>query len=219
MNPQFDPKDLLDIPDPFAADDGAHLRVPDVDALPPASTRSRTRTLRVGAIGVAVAYEAALIGKMGLRDKASLSSGIIGYGVVLPLVSAGIALAVLQKSARRARVLATFAVGVVVFLVTTLLARAPGDESVPGTVGCIIGGVMMAAGPVLLAIFSMRHAFVMGATWRTAALGLASGLIGAAATRLYCPNDAFAHVLIGHGTPILLAVLAAAALGPRFTRA
>jgi hypothetical protein len=145
---------------------------------------------------------------------------VIGYGVVLPLASAALALGVVQTSAsRKRRVLTAFAVGVGVFLGTTLLASAPGDESARGILGCILASSMMALGPVLLAIFSMRHAFATGATWRTAALGLASGLIGAAATRLFCPNDALAHVLLGHGAAVFLAVVAAAAIGPRFTRA
>jgi hypothetical protein len=217
---QFDPREFLDVPDPFASDNGAHLRAPDVDALPPSPTRSRTRVVRLGALGAAIVCEAMFISLMGLRDTATLSYRVVGYGIALPLAVAAVALGVLQKSAsRRDRVLAAIAGGVVVFFATTLLAQAPGDESLPGMVRCIVGGGMMAAGPALLAVFAMRRAFATGATWRTAALGLASGLIGAAATRLYCPNDAFAHVLIGHGAPILLAVVAAAALGPRFTRA
>ena len=212
--------EMLDIPDPYASDEAARPRVPDVAALPPSPTRRGTWALRAGAVVAVLACEALLVGAMGLRDGATLTASVVGYGIVLPLVSAAMTLAVLQaSSSRRGRVFVAIAGGSLVFLVTALLSRAPGDESGAGMVRCVLGGSMMATAPILLAVFSMRHAFVTGATWRTAALGLASGLVGAVATRLYCPDDAFVHVVVGHGVPVLLAVLAAAALGPRFTRA
>jgi len=64
----------------------------------------------------------------------------------------------------------------------------------------------------------MQYAFVTGVGSRTAALGVASGLLGAAATRLYCPSGSVVHVLVGHGLPIALAAVAAV-LGRRLTRA
>ena len=220
MNPEFDPRDLVDIHDPYASEDRTALKVPDVKALPASPIRSQTLAVRLGALSAMIVCEVALVGVTGLRDKATVTSPVVAWGVVLPLASAAFAFAVLQTSSmRRTRVFTAIALGAFAFVASTLLARASGDESMRGMVGCVIGGGMMTAGPLMLAIFSMRHAFVTGATWRTAALGLASGLIGAAAVRLHCPNDAFVHVLAAHGAPILLVMLVAGLLGPRFTRA
>lgn len=220
MKPELDPKDLLEIPDPYATLAKAELPLPNVDALPPAPTRSRTWAIRGLAIAAAIACDAALVGAMGLRAGAGLTPGVVGIGVVLPLVGAAGTFAVLQPSAsRKARVLGAIASGIAVFLATALLTQAPGDTSAGAMLRCAIGGTMMTVGPGLLAVFSMRHAFVTGVTWRTAALGLATGLVGAAAMRLHCPNDALAHVVVGHGAAAVVAMLAAAALGSRFTRA
>jgi hypothetical protein len=220
MSADFDPKDLLEIPDPYAAEARKGAGAAKVDALPVAPTRAETRRLRFGAIGAALAFEVMLIAMMSTRHGATLSPALLAYGVVLPLLVAVFALWVLQAPlSPRARVVSSIVVGAVVFVATTLLSDAPGDTSPGAMVRCVMGGSLMAAGPLLLAVYSMRHSFVVGVTWRTAALGLACGLVGAAATRLYCPIDAAVHVLLGHGVPIALAMLAAVLLGRRVTRA
>jgi hypothetical protein len=157
---------------------------------------------------------------MSTRDRATVGGTLIGYGVALPLLSAVLAISVLQASlSRRAQVVASIVVGALVFVVTTLLSDAPGDASAGAIARCAAGGSVMTAGPLLLAVYSMRHSFAVGATWRTAALGFACGLIGAAATRLYCPIDAATHVFIGHGLPIALATVVAVFLGRPVLRA
>lgn len=221
MNPSLDPKDLFDIPDPFAQHARAEvgLPAPDVEALPAAPTRSRTWALRAGAAAGLIVCEALLVSRMGLRP-GGVDATVILVGVVLPILAATLTFAAAHSSAsRKARIVVMLVACVLAFVLTTFLTRAPGDDSVTGMSACIVATSMMAAGPTLLAVFAMRHAFVTGAAWRTAALGLASGVIGAAATRLYCANDAVPHVLVGHGVPILLATIVAVVLGTRFTRA
>ncbi len=222
MSSSLDPKDFLDIPDPFAeaASTQADLSVPDLEALPSSPTRARTWTLRGGALLAAVGCDALLVWKMGLRSEESLARSLVVGGVLVPALAAAVAVAAVQGSAsRKRRVVAVLAGASLAFVVTTLLTRAPGDDSLDGMGRCIIGTSMMVVGPTLLALLSMRHAFVTGARWRTAALGLGSGLLGAAATRLYCPNDAFAHVIVSHGLPIVFAIVVAVAVGTRLTRA
>jgi hypothetical protein len=176
--------------------------------------------MRAAAVVAALGCDAVLVSMMGLRSGHGIGATVLLGGVVLPGLAAGITLAVVQGSAsRKPRIVAVLIASLIAFVLTTLLTSAAGDESIAGMVRCVIGTSMMIAGPAMLAIASMRRTFVSGAGWRTAALGLGSGLIGAAATRLHCPNDAVAHVLVSHGLPVLLAAGTAVVLGTRFTRA
>ncbi len=223
MSGSLDPTDLMDIPDPFAKRpdvEFAEPPLPDVGAFPPAPTRARTKALRAFAVVAAVGCEAVLVSMIGLRSGQGIGATVLVGGVGIPALAAGVTLAGVQGSAsRKPRVVVVLIASLLAFVLTTLLTSAAGDDSVAGMIRCIVGTSIMIAGPAILAIASMRHAFVTGAGWRTAALGLGSGLIGAAATRLYCPNDAFAHILVSHGLPVLLAAGMAVVLGTRFTRA
>lgn len=222
MSSSLDPNDLFDIPDPFAgpASASAELAAPELDALPPSPTRARTWAIRGAALLAAIACEALLVWQMGLRSGPGIGAPLVIAGVVLPALAAATTVAAAQASASpKRRVVGVVGLAALTFVLTTLATRAPGDESAGSMGRCVMGTSMMVVGPALFAIFSMRHSFVTGAAWRTAALGLGSGLIGAAATRLCCPNDAFAHVLVGHGVPIALAMLVAVAVGTRVTRA
>lgn len=223
MSSSLDPKDLMDIPDPFAEHPHAGPARPplaDINAFPPAPTRSRTTAMRVAAVVAALGCDAVLVSMMGIRSGHGIGATVLLGGVVLPGLAAGTTLAVVQGSAsRKPRIVVVLIASLIAFVLTTLLTSAAGDDSVAGMIRCVIGTSMMIAGPAMLAIASMRRAFVSGAGWRTAALGLGSGLIGATATRLYCPNDAVAHVLVSHGLPVLLAAGMAVVLGTRFTRA
>lgn len=220
MTANLDPKKLADIPDPFAMHEGDDASIPDAPALPDAPARAKTRSRRLMALAAAVACEAAMLGFVGLRNRAALTYAVVAYGVLVPLTGTAVTIHWLQRFTSRASRVPFLILGVAAaFWATTFLARAAGDESAVGMVGCLAGASMMAAGPAIVATLAMRHAYAAGATWRSASLGLASGLVGIAAIRLSCPNDAFAHVLIGHGGSIVLATLVSALLGPRVTRA
>ena len=222
MSSPLDPKDLLDIPDPFAASKrtGDPLAPPDVSAWPSSPTRPRTRGVRVVAVVAAVAFELLLVWKMGLRSGGGFGPSLVGVAVLLPTVAVVLLLSAVRTSAsRRGHVLGVVALAALVFVVTTLLTGGEGESSLVGMGRCVVGTSMMAAGPAVLAILAMRHAFVTGASLRTAALGVGAGVLAAAATRLYCPNDGLGHVLVSHGLPIALAAAFAVALGTRVTRA
>lgn len=218
----LDPERLLDIPDPFAdsAKTAAPLAPPDVAAWPSSPTRTRTWAIRGAAVVAAAACEALLVWKMGLRGGLGEGASLVGVGVVLPaLAGVAVVAAVQGPVSRQGRVALAMSLALLVFVLTALLTQGAGDDSLAGMGRCIMGTSMMVVGPALLAVLAMRHAFVSGASLRTAALGVGTGLLGAAATRLYCPNDAFAHVFVSHGLPIVLAAIMAVTIGTRVTRA
>lgn len=222
MTSPLDPDDLFDVPDPFAASGSpaAPPTPPDVDAWPSSPTRARTRAIRVAAVVGAVACEALLVSMMGLRSAVARDALLLGVAVALPAATAlAVVVAARSQGSHRGRVAVTLVASLVVFAITTGITVRGGGDWLDETLECIMGTSLMAFGPALLAILAMRRAFVAGATLRTAALGIGAGLLGAAATRLYCPNDVFGHVMVGHGSPILLAAVLAALLGTRLTRA
>jgi hypothetical protein len=220
MNARFDSRRLYDIPDPFTERTLSPLPGLPPEAMPASKARSRMWVERCSAIAVAAAIEVAFVGVWGLRWKTPLSARVVMNGAVLPALAAAVLLALsLVSSARGARIRAAILAGSGVFLATSWLAHAPGDASVAQMLRCLTHEMVMAGCSAVVVLLSLPHAFATGAAWRGACLGLASGLLAAAATRLLCSNDAFVHVVVGHGLPILVAALAAAALGARFTRA
>lgn len=214
-----EPEDLFDVPDPFA-DEARSAGPPlDVAALPPAPTRAATRTLRLIALAAALAFEGAALAMMGPRDRGSIAPIALAVGVGLPIAFAAAALLAARGASSRRAPLAAALLGALAFVGASLGSHGQGDPSVRAMVGCVLAGGMLAAAPAVLAVASFRRAFAFGATWRTAALGLACGLAGAATLRLVCPNDALGHLLASHGAPVLLVTVAVGALGVRLTRA
>jgi len=220
MTRELRPDDLFDVPDPFAASEPAPLPPLDLASLPASPDRGRVQALRLAAVIVALAFEALLVVGIGAREVARLPRAVLGYGVLALLLASPVALLPLRGArARRGAFVAVALLAGAIFVVASLLSAGEGDRSAVAMAECAVAALAMAAGPTVLAVYAMRHAFASGAGWRTGALGLASGLLGAAAIRLHCPDDALAHLLVAHGAPVLLAPLAAALLGARVTRA
>ena len=135
MSSSLDPKDFNDIPDPFAAQTrvGAPPPVPDLDALPPAPTRDRTRALRAGAVAAAIGCEAVLVATMGLRSGPSFGAAVVLGGVALPALAAGVTLAAVQGlSSRKRTVIGVLVASFATFVLTTLVTSAAGDDSLSG---------------------------------------------------------------------------------------
>jgi hypothetical protein len=84
---------------------------------------------------------------------------------------------------------------------------------------CLAQAMVMAGCTIAIVLLLLRRGFATGATWRAAAVGLASELLAVSALRLRCSDHAFVHDVVGHGLPILVAALAAGALGSRYLRA
>ncbi len=223
MSHDVDSKDLLAIPDPYAqraARPGDTAATDLLAALPYAPARAEALRLRVGAALAGALFEGAVLCLMRARGGETLGGQLLAVGVALPLLVAGLIFWVLQASLTPwRRVVGVVALGVLVFVATSLATDAPGDTSPGAMLRCAMGGSLMVAGPLLLAVYSMRHSFVAAATWRTAALGLACGLVGAAATRLHCPVDAALHVVVAHGAPVGMAMLLGVLLGRGLLRA
>jgi len=84
---------------------------------------------------------------------------------------------------------------------------------------CLDLTLAWAAAPLLLAAWTLRRAFAAGAGWRSTLLGAAIGLLSGAAINLHCPNVDRAHLLVGHGVPIIVAALVGGLVVSRWARA
>jgi hypothetical protein len=125
--------------------------------------------------------------------------------------------------ARAATLGAAIASAPVLFALATL-ASAPADQDpsalafLDKAVRCALGaGLLCGVGLGLLA-FAFRRAFVAASGWRTAALGTACGALSAATLSLSCFHTEALHVLVGHGSMMLVGGAVGALLGRRFTR-
>jgi len=79
--------------------------------------------------------------------------------------------------------------------------------------------MILTVGPLVLGAWAYRRAFVTASRWRTAALGVACGGLSTATICLACPDQTALHVIVGHGTAMIVGGLAGALLGSRLTRA
>ncbi len=229
MKSDFDLQRFVDIPDPFA--DAAESIAPPPREFPSryGPTRSDVRATRMAALGGAFAYE--VLGLMLLKtrpDLVSMPVWSIAVGLMIPAAGAGIALGAATRTGDEGlgepvgRV-AALAIGAPVLFAAATLLVAPNslasyardDAFWQQARSCIVTSAMLGAGPLLLGAWAARRAFVAAARWRAAALGIACGALAAAMLSLVCPNgDAF-HVLVGHGTMMIVMGLAGALVGRR----
>jgi hypothetical protein len=83
---------------------------------------------------------------------------------------------------------------------------------------CASVTLVLSLGPLGLALWAFRRAFATASTWRTAALGVAAGGLGAATMSIACANSAASHVIVGHGVMMLVCGLAGALIAPAMAR-
>jgi|GEM_PF-3065216 len=217
-----DLNDLMSIPDPFAASPSALADAkPNPEWWPASPTRSRMRLRRWVGFTSAVAMEAILVYGMGWRDQNPLSSWVFVAGIAIPFVSAAVlvALATREKFHLRVSLAWVLPAAFVAFAALTLASHGNGDSAFASIAACLVATTLFTAGPATIGLATLRHSFAIGASWRTAAISMAAGLTGVAAIRMHCANDAFAHVLIGHGNALVLVVVLMLTLGTRITRA
>jgi hypothetical protein len=227
--PPLDGERLSDVPDPFAGDPGA---LPPPPPLPPEPPPTRAqhhwRLLATGMIAVLfqIGWIVAWRRRVTLADLSSLQLAV-GLGVPL----AGAILLWLAAARRGGQGLGTrtvwLATGILsvplLFAVATLaFAPADHDESAAALLGgalrCVVGSAILCAVSLTLFGLAFRGAFAAGSRWRSAALGGACGALTTATMSVACPNGALIHVLLGHGTIIVLGGAIGGLLG-RFTRA
>jgi hypothetical protein len=227
MKSDFDFQRFVDIPDPFA--EPADAIAPPARELPAGygPTRSDVRAARMAALGGAFAYE--VLGLILLRtrpDLASMPVWSLALGLMIPAAAAGIALGAATRTGDEGlgepvRRLAALAIGTPVLFAAATLLVAPNslasythdDAFWQQARSCIVTSAMLGAGPLLLGAWAVRRAFVAAARWRAAALGVACGALAAAMLSLVCPNGNAFHVLVGHGTMMIVMGLAGAIVG------
>jgi hypothetical protein len=227
MRDDFDIERLAEIPDPFAGDAGAPVRGTGTSRKVVSATRSRLKTQRIVATAGAIAYELGWLALAGLRpDLHSASASAMASGLCIPLVAVGLAWTVVTR--RGMRVLANVwpavwvAAPPLLFGLLTLAANPRAPQGSPfwgGALNCMTKTMILTVGPLVLGAWAYRRAFVTASRWRTAALGVACGGLSTATICLACPDQTALHVLLGHGTAMMVGGLAGTLVGSRITRA
>jgi hypothetical protein len=229
MNQDLDRSRLAEIPDPFAGAARAPEARTNPARLPRSPARVRTRSLRGWSLVGAVVFDAAWVAFVERRPDLTTAPAIrLAIGLAAPLAAG--ALAVGAVTARgpsglgetKARVASVVLASPLLFAASAVLAESPAAPDAHfwrHALGCLAVTIVLAGGPLVLAIVAFRHAFAVAPAWRAAGLGVASGAIAAATMALVCPIDGASHALLGHGAIFVLAALASAVVGGRACRA
>ena len=232
-NPSLD--DLAAIPDPF--DDGS---APWPQRPPPAigapgnaarSTRSMRHQLRYAAAAAAILYEIAWVVFVERRaDLAALPASRIALGLLIPWVALAVALrAAVQRGAiglgastnylRTCLLLSPCLFAIATWLVAP---HAPAGSAAlfwNRTAVCASVTAILTAVPLGLGVLAFRRAFVAASTWRTALLGVACGALAASTMSIVCQDGRALHVLLGHGTMMVVGGILGALFGRHVARA
>lgn len=103
-----------------------------------------------------------------------------------------------------------------VFVAAVLVTSVePGDPPLSWATikGCLAMANLAAAGPLVVAALLLRHVFLSGATWRSAAVGALAGLSGSLAVHAHCPVGSLDHLLAAHGPSIAIGAVLGAIFG------
>jgi hypothetical protein len=210
MSSDFDLRAFDDIPDPTASSGAAPL--PPPKELPASPSRGALRLRRalaaVFALGAAAVFALALGPRSDLRE-ASHGGLVPTIAVVLLAALAGWFAAVHRPSSGAARwapwLLAPFAL----FAIAGVVHSGTGtpESMLRATIACLVGSMAIAVLPLAALLYAYRHAFATSARKRSLAIGIACGAIAAAAMELHCSVDSAAHMIVGHGSALLLAGL------------
>jgi hypothetical protein len=222
---------FLDIPDPLnIAREAPPAPMPRFDA--PSPTRSEMRRRRRWALRAAFILPLLALAIYGVREQLRENALLVLVQCATWLALLAIAsIAALSRgragmgsSVRLAEIVAFLAPASFLALALGWVPQQAHTEL--GAVGpvaqifkCMSLGLAVSLPLLLVAIWSLRYAWVSAAGWRGAALGAASGLVAVFALTLHCGNDFGAHIAIGHGTPLVLSTLIGALLAIRWARA
>jgi hypothetical protein len=226
MDDPFDIHRIDEVPDPLGAIDEWPVPPRRAGALAESPTRGHVVAARATALGAALLYELAWVLAMTKRhDLLTMPRAVLAIELVIPFVAALFALAAAAGPDARGlgppkgRMVALALLSPAIFVGATLLASPPDVDTEPFVVHafrCFAYTAVYSAGPMVLAMWAFRRAFVAAAGWRSAALGMACGAIGALTMSLICSVGSPAHVLVGHGGMMLVGAVSGALLGRRF---
>lgn len=206
---------LAEIPDPAGpADSPRELKPP---SLPATSTRQLVRSRRLAALLGGLAWLGVHLAVYGVRtDLTGLPLTYAIAQIVLPISLATGSLFVAFGPGKlglglKSGLISSFAVlGPASFCVIALGApvpRTPEAGTLLDTLLCFDITIAWVAVPLLCAAITLLGAFATAARWRSALVGAGIGLFAGATMNLHCPNVAPAHVLLGHGLPVVVAAL------------
>jgi hypothetical protein len=229
MKLDFDLRRIADIPDPF--EHVADLPVPPRPDSAPALPRSRfhvTGTRAIALVG-ALVYEGIWLEIFSKRgDLAAIPRATLLAEVAIPLVAGALALKAAAAPGERGlgeakgRLAAWVLISPALFVLATLFAGpadVDGELFWPHALRCFLITALLGLGPLVLAAWAYRRAFVAAPAWRAAALGIACAATGAASMSLLCSVGSPAHVLVAHGGMILVAGVTGALVGRRLCEA
>ena len=207
------------VPDPFSGE-AAPLPVPPALPPGPAPTRAQHRGRMLAAVAVALLFQGVWIAMARHRPTLddALTPGHLAFGLGVPLLAMGLAWWAATRPGRGGLGTPAAALAVV------MLATSPPDQDasmwafVDRAARCAASAGVLCAVSLGLLAFAFRHAFAAASTWRTAALGVACGSLAAATMTLCCFHREAMHVVVGHGSMMLVGGLVGALLGRRFTR-
>jgi hypothetical protein len=217
------------VPDPL-------VDVAKLPSLPPrVEPAARPRT-RAGAAAIqrwallgAVLYEVAWLVVLNKRGDLHTTPGrTLFVEVAIPVVAASIGVGAATTRGGRGLGppkgwLAPLAVLAPVLFVVATLISAPADVD-PESFGahalrCFALTAVFAAGPLAFAGHAFRGAFVAAPAWRSATLAVGCAALAAVTTALACSVGSAAHVIVGHGSMMLVAAVIGALVGRRLAQA
>jgi hypothetical protein len=229
MKDPLDIHRIADVPDPLSGIEDWPLPARRSAAFSDSPTRSSTVTARAAALGAALLYELTWIVIMTKRDDLHRTPrAILLTELAIPIAAALFALYAAATSGAhglgqpKGRIVTLALLSPMLFIAATLVV-SPGDVDaepfVMHSLRCLAWTAVYSLGPMALAAWVFRRSFIAAPVWRSAALGMACGAIGAATMSLVCSVSSPAHVLVGHGGMMLVGAVGGGLLGNRFGRA
>ena len=121
--------------------------------------------------------------------------------------------------ARRALIVALVAGGALGAVDTRLSLATPLASFIDAGIPCAVSSVVIALVPWVTMLWAIGRGMPLRSAPTCAAGGLAASVATYALMRVRCPLDETLHVAVWHGLPVVLATVAAAALGALLVRA
>lgn len=214
--PSLDQPSFDDVPDPVVEAGRARPLAPPGVASPDRATRARRLAL---AVTVAVGASALFSIVLSLRRDWREHVPVLGSLAFSSALTAILLSPRRRVAPRRGPLLAALLLVPAVF--AALVVAVSRDRALGSFAGaglCFALAMLAAALPLAAATFALQRSFAASSTLRGAAVGLTCGAVGTLSIHLHCPIVDLAHVLSGHGPPMLVSMALGALLGRRFGR-